>query len=147
MASSLTKLTTHMRYAISYVSTVNPELSETEIQEALDFSKNWNNDNNITGILLYSQGNFFQVLEGEENLLKSLFSRIKADQRHHNVITIFQKKVPNIQFDDYEVDFISLDDSYNAAQIDTYLSQIDLLNPSIQGSVRYILNKFTEGIK
>ncbi|MDT0684955.1 BLUF domain-containing protein [Autumnicola psychrophila] len=147
MASSLTKLTTHMRYAISYVSTVNPELSETEIQKALDFSKNWNNDNNITGILLYSQGNFFQVLEGEENLLKSLFSRIKADQRHHNVITIFQKKVPNIQFDDYEVDFISLDDSYNAAQIDTYLSQIDLLNPSIQGSVRYILNKFTEGIK
>ena len=30
---------------------------------------------------------------------------------------------------------------------DTYLAQISLLNPSIQSSVKYILNKFTEGIK
>jgi len=136
-----------MRYAISYVSTVNPALSDTEIQQALDFSKNWNNDNNITGILLYSQGNFFQVLEGDEALLKELFSRIKADERHHNLITIFQKKIPNIQFDGYEADFISLDDRYKDENFDTYLTQISLLNPVIQSSVKYILNKFTEGIK
>lgn len=136
-----------MRYAISYVSTVNPALSEDEIQETLDFSKRWNNDHDITGILLYSQGNFFQVLEGEEEQLKDLFSRIKADERHHNIITIFQKQIPNIKFDGYEVDFISLDDRYNVELLDSYLTQISLLNPSIQGSVKYILNKFTEGIK
>ncbi|TDN94949.1 FAD-dependent sensor of blue light [Salegentibacter sp. 24] len=136
-----------MRYAISYVSTVNPALSESEIQEALDFSKNWNNDNNITGILLYSQGNFFQVLEGEEELLKELFARIKADQRHHNIITIFQKSIPSVTFDGYQTDFISLDDRYNETKFDIYLTQVSLLNPAIQGSVRYILNKFTEGIK
>ena len=136
-----------MRYAISYVSTVNPGLSETEIQKALDFSKNWNNDNDITGILLYSQGNFFQVLEGEEQLLKDLFSRIKSDERHHNLIRIFQKEIPDIKFDGYEADFISLDDRYKNENFDTYLTQISLLNPSIQSSVKYILNKFTEGIK
>lgn len=136
-----------MRYAISYVSTVNPSLTEDEIQKTLDFSKNWNNNNDITGILLYSQGNFFQVLEGDEVKLKDLFNRIKADERHHNLITIFQKEIPNISFDGYQVDFISLDDRYNAAHIDSYLSQISLLNPSIQNSVKYILNKFTEGIK
>jgi hypothetical protein len=136
-----------MRYAISYVSTVNPALSETEIQKALDFSKNWNNNNDITGILLYSHGNFFQVLEGEEKLLKALFKRIKADERHRNVITIFQKDVPDVIFDGYEADFISLDDRYRDEKFDTYLAQISLLNPSIQSSVKYILNKFTEGIK
>ena len=136
-----------MRYAISYVSTANPALSETEIQETLNFSKDWNNNHNITGILLYSQGNFFQVLEGEEQVLKDLFDRIKADERHHNVITIFQKEIPNIQFDGYEADFISLDDRYNDENFETYLAQISLLNPSIQSSVKYILNKFTEGIK
>ncbi|WP_286761208.1 BLUF domain-containing protein [Salegentibacter sp. UBA1130] len=136
-----------MRYAISYVSTANPALSETEIQNALDFSKDWNNNHNITGILLYSQGNFFQVLEGEEQILKDLFNRIKADERHHNVITIFQKSIPNTRFDGYQADFISLDDRYNDENFDTYLAQISLLNPSIQSSVKYILNKFTEGIK
>ncbi|PKD18880.1 hypothetical protein APR41_17305 [Salegentibacter salinarum] len=136
-----------MRYAISYVSTANPALSETEIQEALDFSKDWNNNHNITGILLYSQGNFFQVLEGEEQLLKDLIDRIKTDERHQNVITIFQKSIPNTQFDGYQADFISLNDRYNDENFDTYLAQISLLNPSIQSSVKYILNKFTEGIK
>ncbi|OEY71878.1 BLUF domain-containing protein [Salegentibacter salarius] len=136
-----------MRYAISYVSTVNPALSETEIQEALDFSKKWNNDNQVTGVLLYSQGNFFQVLEGEKELLKDLFQRIKADERHHNIITIFQKQIPDIQFDGYEVEFISLDDRFQPKNINTYTNQVSLLNPAIQSSVRYILNKFTEGIK
>lgn len=136
-----------MRYAISYVSTVNPALSEHEIQQALNFSKNWNNDHDITGILLYSQGNFFQVLEGEEQLLKDLFKRIKADERHHNIITIFQKEVPDEKFNNYEASFISLDDRYRVKDLDTYFSQISLLNPSIQSSVKYILNKFAEGIK
>jgi hypothetical protein len=136
-----------MRYAISYVSTANPALSENEIQSTLDFSKDWNNNHEITGILLFSQGNFFQVLEGEESLLKMLFERIKADKRHHNIITIFQKEVPEVKFQNYEADFISLDDRYHAKNIDSYFSQIKLLNPSIQSSVKYILNKFTEGIK
>jgi hypothetical protein len=136
-----------MRYAISYVSTANPALSESEIHKALDFSKNWNNDNNITGILLYSRGNFFQVLEGDEQLLKSLFSRIKADERHKDVITIFQKSIPIVKFDGYEAEFISLDNRDNFTEMDSYLTQIDNLNPAIQSSVKYILKNFTEGIK
>ncbi|MBZ9728396.1 BLUF domain-containing protein [Salegentibacter sp. JZCK2] len=135
-----------MRYAICYVSTVNPALSETEIQKALEFSKNWNNDNGITGILLYSEGNFFQVLEGGEQLLKDLFCRIKADERHNNIIPIFQKQIPGTKFETYEADFISLDDRYKDEHFDIYFAHISLLDPSIQSSVKYILNNFTEGI-
>ncbi len=136
-----------MRYAISYVSTTNPSLSESQIEEALNFSENWNNDHDITGILLYSEGNFFQVLEGEKQLLKDLFKRIKNDDRHQNIITIFQKEIPSIHFNTYKADFISLDARYHTANLDAYFSQIESLNPSIQSSVKYILNKFAEGIK
>ncbi|HZJ37436.1 MAG TPA: BLUF domain-containing protein [Gillisia sp.] len=58
-----------MQYAISYVSTVAPNLSEQEIKEVLNFSQNLNIEHNITGILLFSEGNFFQVLEGERNFI------------------------------------------------------------------------------
>lgn len=136
-----------MRYAISYVSSVHPELSEEEIQNVLSFSRNWNIDHQITGILLYSEGNFFQVLEGEKELLQSLFSRIQKDRRHKNVMVIFEKEVSNVQFDTYKSDFISLDSRFQAKNIELYFSQIDQLNPKIQSSVRYILNKFAEGIK
>lgn len=136
-----------MRYAISYVSSVDPELSEEEIQNVLSFSRNWNIDHQITGILLYSEGNFFQVLEGEKDLLRSLFSRIQKDRRHKNVMVIFEKEVSDAKFDTYKSDFISLDSRFQAKNIEQYLSQIDQLNPKIQSSVRYILNKFAEGIK
>lgn len=136
-----------MRYAISYVSSVNPELTEEEIQTVLNFSRNWNIDHQITGILLYSEGNFFQVLEGEKELLESLFSRIEKDKRHRNVMVIFEKEVSEVKFDTYQSDFISLDSRFQAKNIELYFSQIDQLNPKIQSSVRYILNKFAEGIK
>ncbi|MCB7481470.1 BLUF domain-containing protein [Christiangramia sediminis] len=136
-----------MRFAISYVSSVNPNLTETQIQEVLNFSRNWNNDHDITGILLYSEGNFFQVLEGEKELLKTLFSRILIDKRHQNVMVIFEKEVSQPKFEDYQSDFISLDSRFEPEEIDVYFSQIEKLNPNIQSSVRYILNKFTEGIK
>ena len=136
-----------MRYAISYVSSVNPELTGDQIQEVLNFSKNWNNDHDITGILLYSEGNFFQVLEGEQNILQSLFSRIESDKRHYNIIKIFEKKVETGHYDNYECNFISLDTRFRPENFHIYLSQVDKCSPEIQSSVGYILNKFSEGIK
>ena len=136
-----------MRYAISYVSSVNPNLTENDIQEVLNYTRNWNNDNGITGILLYSDGNFFQVLEGEKEILKSLLSRIVKDERHYNVMIIFEKEVSQTAFDDYQSDFISLDSRFQFKNIELYFSQIDKLNPKIQSSVKYILNNFAEGIK
>tara|TARA_R100000935_G_C2768890_1_gene136815 strand:- start:266 stop:682 length:417 start_codon:yes stop_codon:yes gene_type:complete len=136
-----------MRYAISYVSSLNPDLVENDIQEVLNYTRNWNNDHDITGILLYSDGNFFQVLEGEKEILKSLISRIVKDKRHHNVMIIFEKEVSQTIFDDYQSDFISLDSRFQSKNIELYFSHIDKLNPKIQSSVKYILNNFAEGIK
>ncbi|MFV8226831.1 BLUF domain-containing protein [Christiangramia aquimixticola] len=136
-----------MRYAISYVSSVNFDLTNDEIQEILDFSRISNNANGITGILLYSDGNFFQVLEGDKDQLKPLFSAINDDHRHYDLMVIFEKQVSQAAFENYECDFISLDSRFNQESMDIYLSQIEKLNPKIQGSVRYVLNKFSEGIK
>ncbi len=136
-----------MRYAISYVSSVNSNLTEDDILKVLKYTKNWNNEHGITGILLYSDGNFFQVLEGEKELLKSLLSRIIKDERHTNVMVIFEKEVSETKFDDYQSDFISLDSRFQSKNIELYFSQIEKLNPKIQNSVRYILNNFAEGIK
>ena len=49
-----------MNYAISYVSTADISLTREEIDEVLKWSENWNNDHHITGLLLYSDGNFFK---------------------------------------------------------------------------------------
>lgn len=136
-----------MNYAISYVSTASPNLSEKEIHEVLEYSRNWNNSHDITGILLYSEGNFFQVLEGDKQVLTDLFQNISKDQRHYDIIKIFGKEIIENRFDNYQVEFISLDSRYRQEDLQHYFAQADKLNPVIQASVKYILNRFSEGIK
>jgi hypothetical protein len=136
-----------MRYAISYVSTASEKLTEIEIKKTLEFSKNWNSDHDITGILLFSEGNFFQVLEGDKELLQDLFERIKSDSRHKNVIRIFEKEIDSSNFDGYSANFITLNSQYRENDFGRYLAQIETLNPAIQTSVKYILHNFSEGIK
>lgn len=136
-----------MRYAISYVSTASEKLTDIEIEKVLDFSKNWNNDHNITGILLFSEGNFFQVLEDEKTILQDLFERISDDSRHFNVIRIFGKEIDDANFEGYSANFISIDSQFRKEDFGRYLNQVDSLNPAIRTSVQYILKNFSEGIK
>jgi hypothetical protein len=136
-----------MKYAISYVSTVSSNLNETDIQKILDYSRDWNINNQITGILLFSEGNFFQVLEGEKELVTELFKRIKMDSRHYNLIKIFEKEISQERYKGYKANFISLDTRFSENEVNTYFAQIDNLNPAIQTPVRYILKNFSEGIK
>ncbi|MDP3218628.1 MAG: BLUF domain-containing protein [Deltaproteobacteria bacterium] len=42
----------------------------------------------VTGVLLYRNGNFLQVLEGEEGVVRDLYLRIRLDPRHTGCITL-----------------------------------------------------------
>ena len=44
----------------------------------------------ITGILLFNGQQFFQVLEGNEEILESLFSKIQFDPRHRDVVELMR---------------------------------------------------------
>lgn len=132
-----------MQYAISYVSTAAPSLSISEVEAILKMSTSNNNNCNITGILLYSSGNFFQVLEGEKEAVNALFEKIAKDERHYDLIPVFKKEIRRQQFKEYESDFLSLDSAYRNEDIDLYMSHINKLDPSIQNSVKYILDNFS----
>jgi len=58
-------------------------LSPTELESLLEKCRQSNSTADITGILLYQNGSFFQVLEGEHNTVEALFDKISLDNRHH----------------------------------------------------------------
>ncbi len=131
-----------MRYAIVYVSTASKDLKESEIKTMLDESVAWNNRNDLTGILLYSEGNFFQVIEGEENIVKDLFENIQKDPRHHNVMQLFGKAIHKEAFDGYKADFISGNAAYDQEKFKSYLKQIEMLDDSTQKAVKNMIKVF-----
>ncbi|MGB7785166.1 MAG: BLUF domain-containing protein [Salinimicrobium sp.] len=132
-----------MKYALCYVSTVRSSVSEEAIKEILEQSSRDNNKEGITGILLYSNGNFFQVLEGEEMAVLKLFEKIKQDNRHYDLITIFKKAISTPGFKTYQDQFLSLDTTYSPKDLELYASQVKKLDPEIQQSVKYILKNFS----
>jgi len=131
-----------MRYAISYVSTAAKDLQEGEIQKILYSSENQNNKDNITGLLLFSEGNFFQVIEGEKEEITELYQKITNDPRHHNIIKLFQKPIHKKSFDGYKSDFISEDAKYNSARLNNYEKYIEVLDEPLQRAVSNILKAF-----
>ncbi len=131
-----------MRYVISYVSTVHPQVSNYDIAKLMDFIKTNNNILNITGILIYSDGNFFQILEGEKFLIKMLFDKIKKDVRHYNIIKMLDKEIKVNSFSEYNSSFTVISDHYNHKELQLFLKKERRNNPEHFDSISYLTQKF-----
>jgi len=57
-----------------------------------------NQADGITGMLLYSGGNFLQVLEGAAEQVQATYDRICLDPRHRNCLVLLEHDVPERQF-------------------------------------------------
>jgi hypothetical protein len=102
-----------------YVSTAARRISKDDLQAILLTSIHHNSEKNITGLLLYDQGTFCQALEGEAEDVHALFSKILEDDRHTNVIKIFDDEIMVRDFSSWSMNCINLDD-HDKKQIDGY---------------------------
>ncbi len=59
-----------------YVSSATKLFSEAELVELLRQARARNSHSGITGMLLYSNGNFIQVIEGEETIVLALHQNL-----------------------------------------------------------------------
>lgn len=96
-----------MNYLV-YVSTAKRLMTEDELLELLTVSRSRNKANKITGMLLYSQGTFIQVLEGEKENLDLVYHSIENDTRHKNIIKLISGPIPDRNFPDWLMAFASV---------------------------------------
>jgi len=80
--------------------TISAEQSDSaaEIAEILTASRANNSRDGVTGALIYSDGCFAQVLEGNLDVVQGTFERIQRDMRHGDVIILEAKRVENRMF-------------------------------------------------
>lgn len=65
-----------------YVSNRKTNCTDEEIEKILASCEKNNPALNITGVLLYSNTKFIQLVEGEYKVINDLYNRIKTDPRH-----------------------------------------------------------------
>lgn len=87
-----------MLYFLVYVSSATTLFSRSDIHDILSASRVNNARSDISGALLYEDGNVMQVLEGTEARVRSLHATIEGDPRHRGLITIWDGQQQTRQF-------------------------------------------------
>jgi hypothetical protein len=97
-------------YSLVYVSSAKKEMTDDELKGLLKLAREKNTGLGVTGMLLYRDGFFMQALEGEENVLESLFNAIKRDPRHEDVLVVYKKPIHERKFANWTMGFNKIDD-------------------------------------
>ena len=68
---------------LTYLSEAVSDMSFLGLMKLLESARTFNQANGITGILLYDNQQFGQVIEGERASVMKVWKRIQEDKRHH----------------------------------------------------------------
>lgn len=117
-----------MEHTICYLSKQAQTLKNPELEKLFEFIIEMNPSLNITGALLYNNNFFLQVLEGSKKTVKELFSKIRKDKRHTDILMIFDQRIENRIFQNYEANFSILKTKADIERLNTYLSNYDFEN-------------------
>jgi len=96
-------------FQLCYASAAKAGLLDSDVEDILKVARQHNQEKQITGALLLKEGIFLQLLEGDESRVKSLYSRIVKDLRHHNVVTLFEATDNPRVFIDWSMAYGKLD--------------------------------------
>ena len=91
-----------------YASTATRELSEDDLLQLLDGARSKNEGLRLTGMLLHTDNNFFQILEGEPEVVDEIFQTISQDERHTKVVSIIREPIPKRSFGEWTMGFAPL---------------------------------------
>lgn len=86
-----------------YVSTATREMQDEDLRAILESSIRHNTAQAVTGLLLYAEGNFMQVLEGPAAAVEETMGRIRADVRNHDIHVLEHRRVDRREFGDWSM--------------------------------------------
>jgi hypothetical protein len=94
--------------SLIYVSSETRPFSERDLVELLDGCNRKNRLLEVTGMLLYKDGNFMQILEGPEDAVLALYSQIEIDPRHRGAVKLLEETITKREFKEWSMGFRNL---------------------------------------
>lgn len=110
-----------MIFYLIYVSSAIKLMEEEELLLLLEEAREKNLRLGITGMLLYKEGNFMQMLEGDRKAVLELYDTIKKDDRHKDVHTIVSSEIKKRNFENWTMGFCNMDKAGNLPKYRDYI--------------------------
>jgi Sensors of blue-light using FAD len=96
-----------MTYRIIYSSQATADMSVEALEEILVDARAGNEARGITGALVYVDGVFLQILEGDKGTVLDLMHNIAGDARHSSVTVFHEAEVDQPLFSGWRMAYLS----------------------------------------
>ena len=130
-----------------YTSVANEKYDHDEMVYLLDIIRTNNKKLNVTGMLLYDDGSFFQVLEGDKAAVNSLFDTIEKDPRHSKVSKIIEEPIVSRSFSEWTMGYsdVSIKELKQIKALNDFFTENNSFTELDQGRALKLLNEFKNG--
>lgn len=97
-------------HRLAYFSSASRVLTHEDLSDILSVAQTRNRADDITGMLLFHEGSFFQVLEGDQAIITACYDRIRRDLRHVGCMKMLDEPCTQRFFPDWAMGFVPFDD-------------------------------------
>lgn len=94
--------------SVTYVSSAVRKFKSSELIQLLHQCRDNNERLQVTGMLLYKDGNFMQLLEGTPVNVRKVLRAINADPRHEGMVTLAEEDTEYRLFKHWPMAFCNL---------------------------------------
>ncbi len=89
-----------------YISAATVPFDDDDLRDLLNKARANNDQQNISGMLVYHDGAFIQVLEGEGHAVDTLYEKIDLDKRHVNTTVLLRNDVSERTFEAWSMGYL-----------------------------------------
>ena len=82
-------------------------MTATDLESILADARAGNQARDVTGALVYVDGVFFQILEGDEAVVRNLMASIASDTRHQSVKVFYEANVDVRAFESWSMAYLA----------------------------------------
>lgn len=135
-----------MIYQLLYASSAITLLEQEDLKQILQSSRRNNPKSGITGLLLYQDGNFIQLLEGNKEAVKQTYDRIAEDERHAGLLILSERFHEERLFPEWAMGFRDAGELANLPGFSDFLAN-DMTPASFQDDpdrIAVLLSTFKE---
>ena len=91
-----------------YSSAATEPMPKSKLYKILVEARVNNKLSDVTGLLVYVDGKFLQILEGEEGVVASLLEKISHDRRHKDLKVVYKANIEQRTFASWQMAYVSL---------------------------------------
>jgi Sensors of blue-light using FAD len=102
-----------MVFQLLYSSTATQDFWPDDLFELVEKSRRKNTEHGLTGMLLFHEGQFLQLLEGPEPAVRNCFAVVERDLRHHLVKVLLTGECEERNFPEWTMGFEQTGDAWN----------------------------------